>query len=124
MSRCKAIALLKKRDALTREQFIAHYEQVHVPLILSLYPMIAEYRRNYADFSSAFAFADAAPFDFDCVSEFWFDSRADWDAFMARAADPEVTALVSADEANFIASSYTRLFAVEESITTNPQAGA
>ncbi len=124
MSRCKAIALLKKRDGLTREQFIAYYETNHVPLILSLYPMIAEYRRNFVDFAGAFAFPDAAPFDFDCVSEFWFDSRSDWEAFMAKAADPAITALVNADEANFLASSFTRLFFVEEHVTQNPQAGA
>ena len=124
MSRCKAIALLKKRDDLTREQFSAHYEQVHVPLILSLFPMIAEYRRSYADFSEAFVFPDAAPFDFDCVSEFWFDSRADWEAFKVSAADPAVMAQVSADEAKFIAGSFTRMFLVEETVTLNPKAGA
>jgi len=124
VNRVKAIALLKKLDSLTREEFIAYYEERHVPLILSLYPMIAEYRRNFADFSGAFVSRDAGAFDFDCVTEFWFDSQADWQAFLARAADPVVTARVLADEANFIASGQTRMFRVDEHATFDPRAGA
>jgi hypothetical protein len=49
MSGCKVIALLKKRDGLSRADFIAYYEAHHAPLILSLFPQITGYRRNFAD---------------------------------------------------------------------------
>lgn len=119
MSRVKALALLRKRDDISREDFIAYYEQQHAPLIRSLFPMIGEYRRNFADFSSAYVNPDAAPFDFDCVTEFHFASEDDWRAFQQRAADPEVMARVFADEANFIASGHNRMFLVEERATSS-----
>ena len=120
MKKYKMIALLKKREDISRDEFISHYEVVHVPLMLSIFPTIREYRRNYADFDSAFLFPDAAPFDFDCVTEFWFDSEADYKDFLKRSADPDVVARVEADAQLILARSFTRMFDVQEHITTNP----
>ncbi len=114
MNNWKFVALLRKRDDLTREQFIDYYERQHVPLILSLFPMIAYYRRNFADFSSAYVYPNAAPFDFDCVTEIGFASEADFRAMEARSADPEVLARIGEDEKNFLDQSHTRMFRVDE----------
>lgn len=113
----KVIALLKRRADLTREQFIDYYETRHVPLILELTPGIAAYRRNFADFEGAYAFPEAAPFDFDVVTELWYADRAAYEHAMEVTATPEVWARIEADEQNFLDRGKTRLFVVEERIS-------
>lgn len=108
------IALLKRRADVTPQDYRRHYEEVHAPLILRLFPMIADYRRNHVDLAGAFTFPDAAPIDFDTISEFRFADEAANAAFYAAAADPAIMAEVQADEAHFIDSGYTRMFTVHE----------
>ncbi len=96
-----------------RTDVIAYYETKHVPLILSLFPTISAYRRNYADFGAAFVNPLAAPFDFDIVTEIFFASDADRLAMFKQAADPKVLSTIEADEANFLESGFTRMFLVD-----------
>lgn len=110
----KAVALLKRRDDISHAEFVDYYETRHVPLILSLLPGIAGYTRNYADFSEAITGPDASPFDFDVVTELWFDDRAAYDAAMAVAATPGVAAKIAEDESHFLVSAKTRFFVAEE----------
>lgn len=114
MSGCKVILLLKARVGLQRAAFIDYYETHHAPLILSLFPTITGYRRNYADFGSAFVNPNAAPFDFDVVTEISFRDRAGYDDMLAKSADPAIAARISAVEAEFLDCSRTRMFLVEE----------
>lgn len=109
----KAIALLRRKPGLTREEFIAYYETRHAPLIRSLLPGIADYRRNYVDRAGAFESAMAA-IDFDSVTEMRFADRATYDAFLARAADPEVARRIAEDEENVFDRAATRMFVVDE----------
>lgn len=113
----KAIALLRRKPGLSREAFIAYYETRHAPLIRSLLPEIADYRRNYVDRAGAFESAVAA-IDFDSVTEMRFASRAAYDAFLARAADPEVASLIAEDEENVFDRAATRMFVVDETPST------
>lgn len=110
----KSIALLRRCADLSRDAFIDYYENNHAPLILSLMPGIVEYRRNFALFEGAFVNEDAAPFDFDVVTELWFADQAAYDAAIAVATAPDVAAKIAADEANFLDRSGTRMFVVEE----------
>ncbi|MXO74375.1 EthD family reductase [Altererythrobacter aerius] len=112
MSGFKVIALLKRRADITRDAFIRYYENYHAPLILSQFPSITAYRRNFADFTAAFE-SDAAPFDFDVVTEIEFGDRAGYDAMLARHADPAVAAMIAADEDQFLDRAFTRMFVVE-----------
>jgi uncharacterized protein (TIGR02118 family) len=121
MSRVKAIALLRRRSDLSRAAFIDYYERPHAPLILSLLPGIAEYRRNFTQWDGAFVSEGAAPFDFDAVTELWFADRNAYDAAMAAAATPDVAAQIASDEANFLDRSGTRMFLVEEHASEVPQ---
>ena len=113
-SNWKAIALLKGRDDMPREEVIAYYESNHVPLILSLFPQIRTYRRNFADFTSAYVYEDAAPFDFDIVTEIIFESREAYEAMAALSADPEIADRIARDEENFLDRGKTRMFVVQE----------
>lgn len=117
MSRVKSIALLRRRTDLSREAFIDYYETRHVPLIQSLLPGIVDYSRNFVEFDGAYVNADAAPFDFDVVTELWFADRAAYDRAMARAAEPAIAARIAEDEANFLDRDGTRMFLVEERVS-------
>ena len=109
----KAIALLRRRADLSRAEFIAYYETRHAPLIRSLFPEIVHYARNYVDRAGAFDSA-VAPIDFDSVTEMRFSSRADYDRFLARAAEPQVARAVAADEENVFDRAATRMMVVDE----------
>ena len=64
----KAIALLKRKPGLSREEFVSHYEEVHVPLILKHSTGIAKYVRN-------FVVSDGATeTDYDCITELWYEN--------------------------------------------------
>jgi len=117
MSQVKSIALLRRRADLDRDAFIDYYETRHVPLIRSLLPGIVEYRRNFTLFDGAYVNEGAAPFDFDVVTELWFESRAAYDAAMAKVADPEIGQRIAEDEENFLDRSGTRMFLVEEKVS-------
>ena len=52
------------------------------------------------------------------ITEIWFADRAAYEAAMARHAQPEVAAAIAADEENFLDRSKTRMFVVDERIST------
>ena len=115
----KVIALLRRKDGLSREAFIAYYETRHAPLIRSLLPDIADYRRNYVDRAGAFESAVTA-IDFDSVTEIRFADRAAYDRFLARSAETDVARAIAEDEENVFERAATRMFVVDE---TAAQAG-
>ena len=63
----KAIALIKRRPDISREQFAKHYEDVHAPLALRYFRDWRGYIRNHV--VGALRGGEPA---FDCISEFWF----------------------------------------------------
>ncbi|MCX7282940.1 MAG: nuclear transport factor 2 family protein [Novosphingobium sp.] len=115
----KVIALLRKKDGLSREAFIAYYETRHAPLILALLPHIAGYRRNYVERAGAFT-SPVTAMDFDSVTEMRFACRAHYDAFLAAAADPHIAGLIAQDEENVFDRAATRMFVVDETPAQSP----
>ncbi len=113
----KAIALLKCKAGLSREAFIDYYENHHVPLIFSLQPQIAGYRRNFINLEGAFIYPGATAPDFDVITELWYADRAAYDAAIAMATNPETAARIAKDEENFLDRSKTRMFTVDEYIS-------
>jgi hypothetical protein len=110
----KVISLLAKRPDLSKEAFIAYYEANHAPLIRRLFPWIVDYRRNFIDLTGCIFGANAAPLDCDVVTEIWFADRAGYDRMLAEHAKPGVGDAIAKDESNFMDSSKTRFFIVEE----------
>ncbi len=108
----KLIALIKAKPELSREQFIDYYESNHAPLVRRLLPMIGAYRRNYT--TDADWHSERPRFDYDVVTELWFDDQSVLDAFYTRIREPAVLAQIRADEANFLQSEASRMFEVEE----------
>lgn len=119
----KVIALLKAKPGLSRAEFIAYYETRHAPLILSLLPEIADYRRNYVERAGAFESAVAA-IDFDSVTEIRFANRAAYDRFLACSARPEIAQAIADDEENVFDRAATRMFVVDETPATGGTAMA
>ena len=105
----KVIVLIKKKPAITTEQFRHHYENVHAPLIDRLLPYYATYRRNYVDGSAR---GDSREFDWDVFTELEFATASDYEAWRAALERPEVLEQIRADEANFLVSSETRMWLV------------
>ncbi len=117
----KAIALLKARPGLSRERFVAYYEQQHVPLILRFMPQISDYRRNYVQADGAYLGAGVTALDFDAVTELWYSTEADYRAAMAVLNDPAILKAIADDEEHFLDRAKTRMFVVEEHATESPR---
>ena len=66
----KTIAFIKRKSTITREEFARHYEEVHAPLAIKIFPTIKRYARNHI----IKTLGGEEP-DFDCISEFWFDDE-------------------------------------------------
>ena len=106
----KLVALLKKRADLTREEFIAHYETCHVPLIMGFFePFIVEYTRTYLDHEHPLSFCGgyggSAVFSgntYDVVTTQTFRNQQDLDAFYQAAAAAGVGKAIAADEEKFL----------------------
>lgn len=110
----KVIALLKKRDGISKSELITYYENNHVPLICSLTNHIASYKRNYVDLEGSIFYENVSSLDFDIVTEFLFKDRAAYDAALADFTYPEAAQRIATDEENIFDRSMTRFFIVEE----------
>lgn len=110
----KAIALLKKKPGLSRQQFIDYYEQRHAPLLRTLQPNMAGYRRNFIDLEGAYIYPGASAPDFDVITEIWYADRAGFERDMALAALPDIAQKIAEDEENFLDRNLTRFFVVNE----------
>jgi uncharacterized protein (TIGR02118 family) len=114
----KAIALLKAKAGMPKEKFIEYYEGHHVPLILRLMPQIADYRRNYAQTESAYLAKDISTLDFDAVTELWYRTKADYESAAALLKNPAILKEIADDEEHFLDRGKTRMFVVEEYVST------
>jgi hypothetical protein len=106
----KLLAFLTKREGLSFEDFVDHYENRHIPLILSVAPAPALYRRRYLTREKPLGQREQTV-DFDAITELWFTDRDTYRAWMAAiSADPRV----AEDEARFLERSLTRAYNVDE----------
>jgi hypothetical protein len=116
----KSILLLKRKQGLTREEFLQYYERRHVPLVRTLLPSIARYTRNYLDLTpvasggTVGAELPGQPPDFDVITELWFEGPAQYEEFLNALADPEVARRLREDEESFLDRTTMRMFSVSE----------
>ncbi|MFB7460716.1 MULTISPECIES: EthD domain-containing protein [unclassified Streptomyces] len=108
----KLLSYLKKRDGITSEAFKEHYENNHVPLILSLAPSPIVYKRHYLIRGDAFNLREDG-IDFDVVTEMGWEDRDAFQAWMAAVSDERV----GIDEARFLDRSRTRALLIEDRVT-------
>lgn len=110
----KQVVLLKRKPDMSRDEFIDYYENTHSKLIAPILPMLERYVRRYVCPEVNPITGAAEELDFDVVSEFWWRSRADFDAAMQKLATGETHRLIWEDEENIFASHNHRSFTVEE----------
>ena len=104
----KVMLFVQRKEGLSREEFAARYESGHVPLVLSVLPLLRKYTRNYVD-EAPWGFEP----DFDAITEFWFDSAEDMEA-TKKWAQTEEGQVLARDEEVFMNRSSMRVLLVEE----------
>jgi uncharacterized protein (TIGR02118 family) len=110
----KVLVMFGKRPDITREQFRAHYEGVHVPLVNKLLPFFADYRRNYINRDDSVYDGAEDTCKYDVVTELWFASLADYDNFTEALKDPAVFGALTECEAAFLDPSTMVTYVVDE----------
>lgn len=105
------ITLLKRRDGMSKADFIAYYEGHHRKIGEKvLGPYATRYVRRFLQPMDG----EDQPFDFDVVMEIDFPDAATRDACFDAMSAPETRAEIEADEARLFDRSRIRVFTVEE----------
>lgn len=113
----KILSYLVKREGMATEDFVDYYENHHVPLILSLAPPPAVYKRHYLQRGDVVNIGEAG-IDFDVVTEQVFADRAAFSSWIQAVTAGDAGERVAADEARFLDRSRTRSCAVSDYVTT------
>ncbi len=106
----KGMSLVKRKPGLTLEEFVRHYEEIHVPLAMKHFPF-KKYMRNYISKPE-----DAEEPWFDCITEAWFETMEDCQA-AAEFSMSEAYKVIANDEEKFMDRSKIVAFIVDERIT-------
>jgi uncharacterized protein (TIGR02118 family) len=109
----KVFACLTKRADLSTAAFIDHYENRHVPLVLSLAPMPKVYKRNYVVRGDD-ANREDPSIDFDVITELAWDNRSGFEDWVTKLGVEEV----AVDEARFLDREKTRAYVIDERMST------
>lgn len=93
----KLLSVKTRREGSTRDAFRRHYEERHVPLGLGFIDRFrwCKYVRNHV------LEVRSGRVDFDCLTEFWFASRADQESTRSFATSPEF-AVLDEDDPRFL----------------------
>lgn len=122
----KQIALLRRKPGMSRDDFIAYYENNHAPLAERILTkngkcIFAGYSRTFpvpaGNFSMNHLEHAQPEIDFDVISEFWFWNQEDYDDFLQLCAQPEIGEALAKDEENFFDRSKITIFMVDERIS-------
>jgi hypothetical protein len=100
----KTMGFSKAKDGVSLAAFKAYYEGVHAPMAVRMLPMIHRYVRNYVQVEGARMpeGADPSEFGWACITEMWFASEADYDAFHEALSRPEIRHPLVGDEDEFV----------------------
>ncbi|WP_016745868.1 EthD domain-containing protein [Rhizorhabdus wittichii] len=112
----KLMGFLRKRADMSREGFVARYEQGHCAVALDVlkkgdHPVFADYRRTFARDEGG-----SSP-PFDVLTEAWFWTEEDYRHFLALHADPRIGAILAEDEAALFDRASITIFAADEHIS-------
>jgi len=115
----KIVMLIKKRAGMSREAFMHHYDNVHVPLLHRLLSKgAAVHRRNFVvpqarDIGPGGNLDPNAGEDYDVICEVFYEDRATAESVMQDFRDPQLRRLVEEDEARFVQPGSIKRYLVE-----------
>lgn len=107
----KFVFLINRVHGMSVEQFVAHHRDEHAPLFTSI-PEAERYVRRYAVSHPVPAQSYPAP-AYDGLTEIWFDSWEDHDAFFS---SENYRTRVNPDEATFIDTGSVGVMVTEEKV--------
>ena len=115
----KVMLMMKRKPGLSLEEFIEHYERVHVPLALTNARNLVHYERHYLRPGRFVPFGDELieP-DYDVITELWYDSETTYESqqeLLRR--HPEVLVDIVADEEQLFDRSKSRFAYVEDHVS-------
>ena len=129
----RILLLAYRKPGTTPEEFKAHYEGTHMPLVRALagehYPLShtrryihrapgrGETERN-AQYPASIIMGTQADFDFDAISELTFEDQAAFQSFFDFMTQPENAAKLAADEELFLDRSKMPIVIVGDCIET------
>ncbi len=105
----KSVTLIKRKQGISRDEFIKHYEEVHVPLVLKHFSF-KRYVRNHI------IPPGVEEAKFDCITEIWYDNWAECHA-CTRFWQSDNGHELRADEHTFMDRDKSVYFLVEEKTT-------
>jgi len=115
----KCLALLKRRNGMSHQEFVDYYEKQHVQFAGPLLAEAVHYARVYFQPQSATPSSFANDWaensgSFDCATELWFDNVEDMKASLARLSSPRNAATIIQDEEQFLDRSCTQFYIIEQ----------
>ncbi|MDC0713348.1 EthD domain-containing protein [Stigmatella sp. ncwal1] len=113
----KVFSFLVRREGMTVQDFIDHYEKKHVPLVLSFVASPRVYKRNYLHRGHSFN-REGAAIGFDVVTEQVFADRAALDAWVGALSAPGIGEQIVTDEERFLDRSRTLYYVIDERVTS------
>jgi len=87
----KVLLFMKRNTALSVEEFRHYYETVHAPFCAQSMTTACRYVRRYTDLVGA-PHADVGEFEFDCITEIWFEDRETRDSVARNSASHDLGA--------------------------------
>ncbi|WP_253194967.1 EthD domain-containing protein [Streptomyces sp. MP131-18] len=111
MSVLKLAFMINRIDGMTSEEFVDHHRNRHAPLFTSI-PEARQYVKRYAVSHPIPAEGYPGP-AYDGLTEIWFESWADHDAFFA---SDNYRELVHPDESKFIDMNSVAVMVTEERV--------
>ena len=107
----KVLVQISKRKDISMDAFIRYYEENHVPLVNTLLPYYAGYRRNYLIEP---IYPPQSPDDYHAITELLFADEAAYRDWGEALRNDATVARIRADEANFVDSAVTRMWRVRD----------
>jgi hypothetical protein len=113
----RLMAFLKRQPHLTYDAFVAHYENWHAPWGYHNFCAghVRRYVRNYVQHPK-----DGPEAAFDVITEFWFNSEADYHAWVTAKQQHPMAAALTADENSFFDRALVQTAVVEPVETLRP----
>ena len=109
----KVFGLFRRKPGLSREDFVAHYENSHAALGVKYLPTMTYYARHYlCPVAEPIDGAVAEP-AYDVITELHFADRAGFEAALAAIQQPEARDALTADEERLFDRPFNRLVIVE-----------